>query len=450
MNVKDSRAAQRRAQHLMLNIKTDNFTPPYVLIYKAVLIYYRTVEAVIPYDRFVDLAKRQNLSEEEFNQAIQAFVELHNGAVVEEHEFRYAVIQLKQHTKQDKFTEAMVDSMDVMMTGKRVGQKLLYGYDAAFSYMQKRMADLSRSDDADYAGLTNKDMTKVLQNYSDRKFGRKRFFPTGFGEIDEACSGGFQQGELVFLAGYTSEGKSTLLNTLVDGWVYGSQKLNVVLGTAEHPPEVVQRKLASIRSCDPKYGGALNYKRLKEGRLDGQEERILERVIQDSSSDNYGNLVIFPIPENATATSVFNIVEMYNQLFPVDIFAYDYIGYSQGDRQRNTDREEMGQVVRTTKIRASNFDNKRGIATVSPFQVSRGKWEKAVVSGFYTLACMEETSAAEKAADEVWSVLHVPEQNKTLGQLLKNRDGPKWTAPFEMTFDVNGVRFVPKAKQVSL
>ena len=434
-----------------MTVRPENFTYPYDSIYREIIVYYKTVQTIINYDHFVDILKRRHLEDEELNQALQAFVELRDSPPVQENEFRYQIIRLREITKVDMFTGALVDTMDVLMSGKRQNGKLVLGYDAAIATLQKKIVEISRDDVVGTQFFGRQDITRIISSYSDRKFGRTRGFSTSFSNVDDVTSGGFQAGDLVFLAGYTSEGKSTLLNTMVDYWVFGGPKLNVALGTAESTPDVVYRNLVSIRSCDQRYGGPpLAYKAIKEGRLGTDGERQLEKVVYDMANNkHYGNLHVFSIPNGATTSTIFELVSVVNQMFPVHIFAWDYCGYTMSDVKRGTDREEMGHIVRTAKVRSANFDNNRGITTVSPFQVSRGKWEKAIKDGRYTLACMEETSAAEKAADIVWSVLQL-EGGKTVGQVLKNRDGAKHMDPFDMEFDSQHKRFLPTTKSLLL
>lgn len=445
---KESAAGIERCKFMASNLRGEHFTEPYEFIYKCLLVYYRSVGVVISYEHFVDICKRRNLDDVMLSLVVALFVEMRDSRIVPETEFRYQVLKLRELTKSDRLTELLTETMDIAHHGKKVGSKTIYGADSAILYAQRGLNSIGRSDSVGTQAVTNKDMSRVLTAYSDRKFGRSKTYATTFNEIDDLTSGGFQPGDLVFLAAYTSEGKTTLLLSLIDHWVY-KLKLNVVLATSENPPAVVQRRLVSIRSADPIYGGSINYKRLKEGRLSPDEEKILERIVADMATNtNYGNLAIFQIPSGSTVTSIFDDVRVYNELWPVDIFGWDYIGYTASEVKRGSDREEIGHVVRAAKLNASTFENGRGLAVCSPYQVSRGKWEDAVKKGVYTLACMEESSAAEKAADIVWSVLRM--EDKTVSQLLKQRDGPKYMQPFEINYDSSTYRLFARPRSVSI
>ena len=448
---KDSAAAVRRCSFLATNVRVEHFTDSCEIIFRSLLVYYRTVGATVSYEHFVDMIRRRGLDEVEFNAATVIFVELRDSPVIVESEFRYQVARLREVAKTDRLTDTLVDTMDLLMSGRRHNGRMITGYDAAVTSLQKRLTELERNDNNGTTFSTRRDVTRVIADYSDRKFKRKVNFATGIDEVDEALSGGLQLGDLAFIAGYTSEGKTSLLYTMIDRWVFGGAKLNVAIGTAESTPEVVQRRMLSIRSADPKYGGIVPYKLLKEGRLGQDGERRLEQVAADMAyNEAFGNYHIFSIPSSSTVETVYELVGMVNVIFPVDIFGWDYCGYTTSETRRSTDREDMGHVIRSAKVKSANFNNGRGVATVSPFQVSRGKYETAVKNGFYTLTCMEETSAAEKAADVVMSVLQIAEQNKTVGQLLKNRDGAKYSTPFELPFDQQTMRYVPRPKGVSL
>lgn len=452
LSLRDHIAAGSRLNFLTANTKIEHFQDSYEFIYKTILVYWRTVRSVISYEHFVDLAKRKNLEITKLTEIITIFVELRDAQVLPENEFRYQVLRLREVTKVDRVTDALVETMDVLHYGKKVGTKHLNGADSAILHLQKLLTEVGRDDGSRLQSLSNRDMSRVLVNYADRKFGRVNSYPTGFAEVDDVTSGGFQPGDLVFLAGYTSEGKSTLLLSMFDYWVF-TRRLNVVIASAEHPPEIVMRRMASIRSADPKYGGVVPYKKLKEGRLTPDEEKQLERVIYDMANNpEYGKFTIFPVAHGSTVTTIFEEVEMVDEVYPVDIFGWDYIGYASSEVKRNTDREEIGHVIRSSKIRATTFRGGKGLCVVSPFQVSRGKWEKALTVGKYTLACMEESSAAEKAADIVMSVLNLGEAggNKSVGQVLKVRDGDKFLTPFELGYDSITSRIVPKSKSISL
>ena len=439
---KDS--GQTRIRFLISQTKVEHFTDEFAIIYKAVIRYFMFTQMVITNEHFLDLIKRGNVDDPVFNKTVAAFLAMRQTPSMQESEFRYQILRLKDQTKSDMFTEALVDSMDILQHGKKIGTKFVTGFSSAIGILQERMAVIESSDD-DELGIVhvNSHIGNVLAEYADRKYGRRGpGLPTGFSEIDDKV-GGFQNGDLVFLAGYTSEGKSTLTYTMVDKWVFELKK-NIVIGTAEHPQSVIERRLVCIRSADKRYGydKPINYTRLKQGRLNQAEERQLEAVVQDMNSEKYGKTAIFRIPTKVRVGALFTILKNINHLFKLDAFAWDYINYAKAEFRRNARWEEKSDIVQDAKINAVNFDG-RGIVVVSPFQVSRNAWEAATKAGRYTLSCMAETSEAEKAADIVWSILQT-EEGKHVGQLLKARDAARRLDPFDMVLDTVAMRFMSK------
>lgn len=435
--------SSKRLSYIMSQLNEVHFDSECFILYKILLQYFVITSAVIPYNHFQDLLDNLILDDEKRGKCLALFIELQNSDAIEEVEFRYNAMRLRDSTKSDMLISALSKSMSILTEGARVGSKMHKGYESAVSTLNSNLAEISSMDDAGPSVVyLNREITGVVSEYSQKKYGHKSMgYPTGFRVIDESTSGGFQPGDLVLLAGYTSAGKSSLLYTLVDNWVY-NKKINVVLGTAEHTPIAVQRRLVAIRSADSRYAssGAINYKKLKEGTLNSDQERQLEKVVKDMKSSDCGRIAVFKIPANSTVTHVFRILKSINQVFRVDLFAWDYLNYSTTEVKRNTDREEGTHIVRQAKVEATNFDG-RGIPVVSPFQVARHRWETATKEGRYTLACLAETSEAEKASDVVWSMLDY--EDRFVSQLLKNRDGPKYLTPFDIKFDYNAMRIIP-------
>jgi hypothetical protein len=436
----------------MTHLREEHFTGPFLPIYQILSKYYLFTNNIVPDTHFTTLAQRMGLEEELFKLDVTTFPVLKQPPQLNEGEFRYNIVVLKDQTKRDRLVGRLVDAMDVLQTGKRLQldgkMQMLTGYDGAVKLLQSGIVDIDRIDtEGANTVWLNTDVTNVLSDYSARKHGRKgRGLPTGFDDIDEQTSGGFQPTDLVFLPAFTSEGKSTLLYTLLDQWVHKCSR-NCVLASAESSLEVCQRRMVCVRSADRKYGQPepLNYKRLKEGRLSHEEEKFLEMVVQDMNNNpNYGKLAMFRIPRKSTVSGIFSRLGSINQVVPLDAFGWDYINYSTSDVKRGTDREEGTHTVREAKVSTGDFGI-NGLLTVSPFQVARHRYETALKEGRYTLTCMAEVSEAEKAADIVWSILRIKEGN-TVGQLLKNRDGPRKDSPFEMDFDSIAQRYVPKVK----
>lgn len=113
--------------------------------------------------------------------------------------------------------------------------------------------------------------------------------------------------------------------------------------------------------------------------------------------------------------------------FPVDLLVIDYLALLRSERRRESDREELGSIIKAAKQLATTFDDGRGVPVISPWQVNRSSKEAAAKAGMYTTAALAETAEATNSSDVIVSLLE-PEDNTSRfadlrAQVLKNRDG---------------------------
>ena len=97
--------------------------------------------------------------------------------------------------------------------------------------------------------------------------------------------------------------------------------------------------------------------------------------------------------------------------------------------------QELNDIITDAKQMAVTHrhqDGSYGILLLAPYQVSRSNWQEAVKSGYYTKACMSETSEAEKTADLIWSHLQIPDTFDLSCQVLKYRDGSDRVPEFRL------------------
>jgi len=241
-----------------------------------------------------------------------------------------------------------------------------------------------------------------------------------------------------FLVHNTSEGKTTLLENICYDVAFNQGK-NVVVATAESTERQVRRRIACLhsrRSAKFTHKG-LEYKAVKSGMLSLDEEEHYKVVLEDIRTGGYGKIQVFQLPHKATVSYIVDRLVSYQVLFNVDFFALDYLNLVHAERRRVEKREEIDDVIVEMKQVAVSFDG-RGIPVVTPWQIKQTMWVDAKKSGRYTLACLSNSSEAEKSCDVCWTIIRREGDLKTLNsQILKNRDGERREDPVELQAEWN-------------
>jgi replicative DNA helicase len=143
---------------------------------------------------------------------------------------------------------------------------------------------------------------------------------------------------------------------------------------------------------------------------------------------SYGVFYLAQVPRGATISTLEAKLYRYSRQFPVDLVIIDYLALLRSDRRGiSSPREELASIMKDAKVMAATFDDGRGVPIISPWQISREKYQEALRVGYYGLDCMSDTSESEKTADIVVSMLGNAERDGRYGevraQILKNRDG---------------------------
>jgi len=133
------------------------------------------------------------------------------------------------------------------------------------------------------------------------------------------------------------------------------------------------------------------------------------------------------VPQGATIATLESRVLRVQRQFPVDLLVVDYLALLRSERRRDSDREELGTIIKSAKQLATTFADGNGVPLVSPWQVNRAAKEQANKAGMYSLSSLAETAEATNSADVIVSLLE-PEDNygryaDLRAQVLKNRDG---------------------------
>jgi replicative DNA helicase len=231
------------------------------------------------------------------------------------------------------------------------------------------------------------------------------------------------------VAGYSGDGKTSFCVN----WAWQAavqQGLNVYFATTETLRPQVRRKLISRHSVTPHFElpEGINSAELKAGSLPDHLEAKLQDVVADlTRNPAYGKLYLAQVPRGATVQTLESrLLRVLHQWRP-DFVIVDYLALFQTDRKRQSQREELGDLIKEAKQVATTFADGTGVPVVTPWQVNRTSRDEAERVGYYTSKALSDTAEATNSADIIPSFLAPLEaegrSKEIKGQLMKNRDG---------------------------
>lgn len=358
---------------------------------------------------------------------------------IDDADFTWAIHELKEDFAEAKMKEALVGSMEILQKGRELkGGEILLGQEDAREFLADRLADISVAMDSQEAphGEMRSEKQIILHEYEDVKLKRSEGILAGinFGipALDEKV-GGLQRGDLALAAGYSNDGKSQLMVQMA--WDTSvMQGKNVLFLTTETSNTVIRRRLITRHSKHSKFQEfdlpeGINSKDLKLGTLNPHEEDLFRAVVKDftSESNDYGNMYIHQVPRFANMSNVSSIMAMVQKKFDIDLVVCDYLALLRPEGVRNTDRESLSGILKNAKQISHSHDKGRGVAFISPWQVSRAAWEEAMSSGRYTSKSLAETAEATNTPDVIVSIMapidNTERHANLTAQVLKHRDG---------------------------
>lgn len=380
----------------------------------------------------------------------------------DEADFRWSLEQIRELAAERATGAALTEAMEILTKGATAERgETLRGHADARAHTLRRFAEIDRDLSMQDApeGDARAEADDILADYAGRKAanatGRNLGVAFGIAELDDKI-GGLAGGDLALVVGYTSEGKTSLVVQL--GWHAAiAQGRNVVILTTETLRRQVRRRLIARHSCLEHFaipGGGLNSRALKNGTLTVEQETHLRAVVADFAvNPGYGRCYIAQVPRGATMGYVESKLVRVSRLFRVDLVIMDYLALLRSDRRRQSDREELGGILKEAKQLATTFNDGAGVPFVSPWQVSRMARQEAERTGFYTANALSETAEASNSADVIVSLL-APMDNESRTatvkmQVMKNRDGEK-AHSIEVGVDYATSRFAARARTDSV
>lgn len=404
------------------------------MIYVLLERYVETTRAILPKHVLVDVLQRKGRDVGTVALVGEVYDSLAVTQVAES-DFRWSLEQIRELAAERETERALTESMEILRRGAtdEHGERV-QGHQDARGHVLSKFALIDRElamQDAPEGNIRD-EASEMLADYAARKEAKISGHTGGvlFGVPSlDAKIGGLQPGELDLLVGYSASGKTSLACGQLAWSAAVEQGLNVVIATTETLRVQVRRKILARHSRLPKFGleNGLNSRHIKDGSLEPDEERVLREVIADFSTGNYGKLYIAQVPRGAGISTLEARLLRVRRQFPVDLLVIDYLALLRSERRRESDREELGSIIKAAKQLATTFDDGRGVPVISPWQVNRSSKEAAAKAGMYTTAALAETAEATNSSDVIVSLLE-PEDNTSRfadlrAQVLKNRDG---------------------------
>ena len=368
---------------------------------------------------------------------VRLYEEIYDNLVssqASESDFRWSLEQLKDSFAARATKAALLEAMNITQQGIP-GPKdtVIKGHEAARDRVMAKFAEIDLRAQVQEApdGNAREEADDILAEYADKKAkyqsGESSGIEFGIASLDKYL-GGLQPGELDFILGYSSSGKSSLCVQLAWNCAMVQGK-NVIYVTTETLRSQIRRKLISRHSMMPQFGlpEGLNSLELKRGTLEAPMEEKLREVVRDfSSNTSYGQCRIMQASETTSISALKIGLQRLQGQFPVDLVIVDSLYILRPDERRSTEREELNDSIKKAKHLATTFNNGNGVPFVTPWQTSREHKERADRDKRYAMAAMAETAYAERYADVVLSLLEPAESKRftTLSAaLIKNRDG---------------------------
>jgi len=440
-------------ERALRHLSTEHFPDPVLRNIFTLLERYAEVTAgrILTRDALGDLLRRGRADAGKLAQYIEVFDLLAQG-VADEADFLWSLEQLRELAAERATHEALTAGMQILTRGLDDDSgTTLTGHLQARSHVMQRFAQVDRDLSMQEApeGDMRAEGDDILADYATRKSARAHGRSVGveFGiPLLDAKINGAQPGDLGLILGFTSEGKSGLCVQLA--WnVTTRQGKNVVFLTTETLRSQIRRRLVARHSCVEHFGidGGINSRLIKDGTLSPTQEQQLAAVVKDfTHNPGYGRCYIVQVPRAATIGYIESKLIRIARMFPIDLVIMDYLALLRPEKRRNSDREELGGILKEAKQLATTFADGTGVPFVSPWQVNRVARDQAERTGYYTSQATSETAEASNSADWIVSLLApLDNANRVCAikmQALKNRDGER-CAPLDLQLDYATSRF---------
>lgn len=422
----------------ILHLTQDHFVDPlHSKLFEMMERYYRITGAVLTPIALKDLLAKAKADAGKVSYYMET-MNLLNDTATAESDFKWSMEQLKELKAERETQQALTQSMEILTRGvtDSKGEELV-GHDHARQHLMARLSEIDKElhKQASPEGDVRLEQDEILREYMERKENKDRgTVQFGIPSLDAKLGGGLNRGELCLVVGGSSSGKTSLAAVQLPWYAAMMQGKNVFIATSETIRPVVRRKLYCRHSRHEMFRDrcpdGLNSRDAKDATFTMEEEEIFQDVIRDfTTNPDYGKVHVVQVPKGAGLDFVESRMITAQRDFNVDLVVIDYLALLRSERKRQQDREELSSILKGAKQLATTFNDGAGVPIISPWQVNRTWWEKAIEVGYYTTAALAETAEATNSPDVLISILE-PRVNDDRevdlkGQILKNRDGEK-------------------------
>lgn len=400
-------------------------------IWKAVQAYYARYRAVLPTQTLAERVRKIE-SEEVRRKIAERWAHL-LGYDVPDDQFQWALESTLTAWRDGQAAEAIASAGRMLLGGEAVkdrygNERVVRGYAAMREHLSRRFTAIDSVGNAENPSVDLRDdYHDAIADYGSAKASGSVVIPSGVEPLDSLLlGGGFRLGELALVAGYAGEGKTTFAITVL---AYRAVLLgfNVLYATGETLRSTVRRRLIVRHTHAPQFGlpGGVPVNGVASGSLQPVALNAYQGAAADlTQNENYGRFVSWQMPLHSTFEGIVGEVQRREAEFPVHVLVVDSVDMlrSSGDY-----RDQISRALEDCASLAVSHDNGRGLLVVSPYQIKRAAYERALnEDGRYTLDALAETALAERRASVVLSLLALPENPRQLrAQVLKNREGAK-------------------------
>ena len=375
---------------------------------------------------------------------------------------------------QDKYKAILEKTWQIASSGLKVGKKELKGLNASLEYLASTTRDFrikTTGIKTDSQIRSKEDSKEVKEGYDKRhKDPLSNLGMFSFIDRIDDCFRGVKLGELLIVAAFVAQGKTTMSTNLAyNGIMQGLNGLYLSLEMNFNP---MRDLFYVLHTCNPlwydhpkfsKLAGKLSLKKVLYGELEDTELEFFKTASDDfSNREDYGELFLSQPTEAVTPSSLELEIQDKQAILAekgknLDFLLLDYVGLMVQDREYKYGdyNIDLNNIIKRLKNTAINFNNGRGLRVITPFQVNRDGWKEACKNnGVYRLTALSNANEAERSADGVITLFMTDEDKKNgiikIGS-LKNRMGEDFL-PFEARIDFSSRKiydFIQKKEDMS-
>lgn len=370
-----------------------------------------TRKQIIPEEFADNPSDKQEVREKLAHLCMTTYVELKALEVLGQGDLQLNIDLYLKSWAQEELQKVIATQHEILVMGKKVGNKFLYGIEEANRYYQENYAKIIqmvsnellesgsviRSDKMSYQ--------EVKQTYSEESQ-KRGVTHTGVDGIDENI-GDLRKGDLVAILGQPGAGKSRFTANLIYNALMRGQNVlwDVLEGSAAQA-----LSLLLARHILEKFDDRLDLddKSLYDRSYPEELSETVDFAFQDLlTNPKYGK---FFIDNNSLYEDevVYKLESIWDEGFYFDMVVIDYVSLIMS-KKNESPQIYLSRLVKTLKNMCMNFKNE-GFLLVLPHQLTREVIVSLLRGEDLTITGSADTSEVIKSADIVFSLSRTEEQ----------------------------------------